>query len=145
VKRRILLGTFALSSGYYDAYYGKACGVRRELERQFSAAFADVDLILTPTSPTPAFAIGEKVDDPLSMYLSDIFTAPINLAGLPALALPSGHDEGLPLSLQIIGRPFAEADLLRVGRAFERATAAPALAATLGGTIAHGSVKGAPS
>ena len=133
VKRRILLGTFALSSGYYDAYYGKACGVRRELERQFSAAFADVDLILTPTSPTAAFAIGEKVDDPLSMYLSDIFTAPINLAGLPALALPSGNDQGLPLSLQLIGRPFAEADLLRVGRAFERATGAPAMPASLGG------------
>jgi aspartyl-tRNA(Asn)/glutamyl-tRNA(Gln) amidotransferase subunit A len=144
VKRRILLGTFALSSGYYDAYYGKACGVRRELERQFSAAFADVDLILTPTSPTPAFAIGEKVDDPLSMYLSDIFTAPINLAGLPALALPSGHDQGLPLSLQLIGRPFAEAELLRVGRAFERATAAPALAPTLGGVSAH-CAEGAPS
>jgi aspartyl-tRNA(Asn)/glutamyl-tRNA(Gln) amidotransferase subunit A len=141
VKRRILLGTFALSSGYYDAYYGKACGVRRELERQFSAAFADVDLILTPTSPTPAFAIGEKVDDPLSMYLSDIFTAPINLAGLPALALPSGNDQGLPLSLQLIGRPFAEADLLRVGRAFERATGAPAMPANLGGTVG-GSIGG---
>jgi aspartyl-tRNA(Asn)/glutamyl-tRNA(Gln) amidotransferase subunit A len=145
VKRRILLGTFALSSGYHDAFYGKACGVRRELERQFSAAFADVDLILTPTSPTPAFAIGEKVDDPLSMYLSDIFTAPINLAGLPALALPSGQDQGLPLSLQLIGRPFAEADLLRVGRAFERATSAPALPAVLGGAIGDGRGEGAAS
>jgi aspartyl-tRNA(Asn)/glutamyl-tRNA(Gln) amidotransferase subunit A len=149
VKRRILLGTFALSSGYYDAYYGKACGVRRELERQFSAAFADVDLILMPTSPTPAFAIGEKVDDPLSMYLSDIFTAPINLAGLPALALPSGNDGGLPLSLQLIGRPFAEADLLRVGRAFERITGAPAMPVVLGGrdarTTAGADRTGAPS
>jgi aspartyl-tRNA(Asn)/glutamyl-tRNA(Gln) amidotransferase subunit A len=145
VKRRILLGTFALSSGYYDAYYGKACGVRRELERQFSAAFADVDLILTPTSPTPAFAIGEKVADPLSMYLSDIFTAPINLAGLPALALPSGHDQGLPLSLQIIGRPFAEADLLRVGRAFERATDVPVLPTRLGGAIVDRFAGGAAS
>jgi aspartyl-tRNA(Asn)/glutamyl-tRNA(Gln) amidotransferase subunit A len=141
VKRRILLGTFALSSGYYDAYYGKACGVRRELERQFSAAFAEVDLIVTPTSPTPAFAIGEKVDDPLAMYLSDIFTAPINLAGLPALALPSGNDQGLPLSLQLIGRPFAEADLLRVGRAFERATGAPAMPAGLGAAL-RGSTDG---
>jgi aspartyl-tRNA(Asn)/glutamyl-tRNA(Gln) amidotransferase subunit A len=145
VKRRILLGTFALSSGYYDAYYGKACGVRRELERQFGAAFADVDLILTPTSPTPAFAIGEKVDDPLSMYLSDIFTAPINLAGLPALALPSGQDHGLPLSLQLIGRPFAEADLLRLGRAFERATGAPTLPAMLGGAIVGECGAGVPS
>jgi aspartyl-tRNA(Asn)/glutamyl-tRNA(Gln) amidotransferase subunit A len=136
VKRRILLGTFALSSGYYDAYYGRACGVRRELERQFASAFADVDLILMPTSPTPAFGIGEKVDDPLAMYLSDIFTAPINLAGLPALALPSGHDRGLPLSLQLIGRPFAEADLLRVGRAFERASGVPAMPARLGGEVA---------
>ena len=94
VKRRIMLGTFALSSGYYDAYYGRACGVRRELERQFAAAYASVDVIVMPTSPTPAFAIGEKVDDPLSMYLSDIFTAPINLAGLPALAVPSGERPG---------------------------------------------------
>ena len=133
VKRRILLGTYALSSGYYDAYYGRACGVRRELERQFASAFAEVDLIVTPTSPTAAFRIGEKVDDPLSMYLSDIYTAPINLAGLPAVALPSGLDpEGLPLSLQLVGRPFAEADLLRVGRAFERVTGAPSLPETLG-------------
>jgi aspartyl-tRNA(Asn)/glutamyl-tRNA(Gln) amidotransferase subunit A len=128
VKRRILLGTFALSSGYYDAYYGRACGVRRELERQFAAAFTEVDFVVTPTSPTAAFAIGEKVDDPLEMYLSDIYTAPINLAGLPAVALPSGLDpSGLPLSLQLVGRPFAEADLLRVARSLERVTGAPAL------------------
>jgi len=128
VKRRILLGTFALSSGYYDAYYARACGVRRELERQFAAAFAEVDFIVTPTSPTAAFAIGEKVDDPLSMYLSDIYTAPINLAGLPAVAIPSGLDDrGLPLSLQLVGRPFAESELLRVARSFERVTGAPSL------------------
>jgi aspartyl-tRNA(Asn)/glutamyl-tRNA(Gln) amidotransferase subunit A len=137
VKRRILLGTFALSSGYHEAYYGRACGVRRELQRQFAAAFASVDFIVTPTSPTAAFAIGERVDDPLAMYLSDIYTAPVNLAGLPAIALPSGLDpNGLPLSLQLVGKPFAEADLLRVGRSYERAAGPPRLPSLDTGTTA---------
>jgi len=122
VKRRILLGTFALSSGYYDAYYGRARGVLEGLRQQFRSAFSTVDVIVSPTSPTAAFAIGEKVDDPLDMYLQDIFTTAASLAGLPALAVPSGFDrEGLPLSLQIMGRPFEETVVLRVGRAFELA------------------------
>ena len=124
VKRRILLGTFALSSGYYDAYYGRARSVRTALRRQFQQALREVDVILTPTCPSGAFGIGEKIDDPLSMYLSDIYTAPINLAGLPAVAVPSGLDsKGMPLSLQIVGRPFEEATVLRVARAFERENA----------------------
>ena len=123
VKRRILLGTFALSSGYYDAYYGRAQAVRRALSRQFDEAFEQVDVIVTPTSPTGAFALGEKLDDPLAMYLADVFTTAPSLAGLPALSLPSGLDgEGLPLGLQILGRPMDEASVLRVGRAFEVAT-----------------------
>ncbi len=121
VKRRIMLGTFALSSGYHDAYYGRARGVVEAMRHQFGAAFERVDLIASPTAPAGAFALGEKVDDPLAMYLSDIFTTPANLTGLPAVALPSGLDErGLPLSLQLIGRPFEEALLLRAARAFER-------------------------
>ena len=120
VKRRILLGTFALSAGYYDAYYGKARGVLKGLRQQFRSAFEEVDVIVSPTSPTGAFAIGEKVDDPLEMYLQDIYTTAASLAGLPALAVPSGFDrEGMPLSLQIMGRPFEDAIVLRVGRAFE--------------------------
>ncbi len=121
VKRRILLGTFALSAGYYDAYYGRARGVLLALERQFRRAFETVDLIATPTAPGAAFALGEKSGDPLAMYLSDIFTTPASLAGLPALALPCGSDaRGLPLSLQLMAAPFAEAMLLRSARAFER-------------------------
>ena len=120
VKRRILLGTVALSSGYYDAYYGRARAVRAALRRQFEAAFEEVDVVVTPTSPTAAFRQGEKVDDPLAMYLSDIFTAPANLAGLPAAALPSGRDDaGLPLSLQITGRAFDEGTVMRLARACE--------------------------
>ncbi len=113
VKRRIMLGTFALSSGYYDAYYGRAQRARAELAREVDAAFRSVDLLLTPTTPTAAFRLGEKLEDPVAMYLSDVFTVPANLAGIPAIAVPSGHDRsGLPLSLQIMGRPFAEGDLL---------------------------------
>ena len=120
VKRRIILGTFALSSGYYDAYYGRARGVLRALRRQFTTAFESVDLIVTPTTPGAAFALGERTGDPLSMYLSDIFTTPASLAGLPATAIPCGRDEaGLPLSLQIIAAPFEETGLLRAARAFE--------------------------
>jgi len=121
VKRRILLGSFALSSGYYDAYYGRASGVLRALKRQFRAAFGRVDLIATPTTPGAAFALGEKSGDPLAMYLSDIFTTPASLSGLAAVALPCGIDAaGLPLSLQLMAAPFDEARLLRTARAFER-------------------------
>src|SRR5438045_9155085 len=100
-----MLGTFALSSGYYEAYYGRAQAVRARLRADFDEAFRRFDFLLTPTTPEPAFKIGEKTDDPLSMYLSDIFTAPANLVGIPAIAVPSGFSTGrLPLSLQIVGR-----------------------------------------
>jgi len=121
VKRRIILGTFALSSGYYDAYYGRARGVLLALKGQFHAAFGVVDLIATPTTPGAAFALGEKTGDPLTMYLSDIFTTPASLAGLAAVALPCGLSaSGLPLSLQLMAAPFDEARLLSSARAFER-------------------------
>jgi len=121
VKRRIMIGTFALSSGYYDAYYGRAQAVRARLRRDFDDAFRTVDFLLTPTTPEPAFPIGAKTADPLSMYLSDVFTAPANLVGIPAIALPSGLSrEGLPLSLQVMGRHFDERGLFRVGAFFER-------------------------
>ncbi|MEO8504435.1 MAG: Asp-tRNA(Asn)/Glu-tRNA(Gln) amidotransferase subunit GatA [Acidobacteriota bacterium] len=124
VKRRIMLGTFALSSGYYEAYYGRARGALEGLREQFAAAFRAVDVIATPTSPTGAFALGERVDDPLTMYLSDIFTVPANLVGLPGIAVPSGMDaRALPLSLQLLGRPFGERTILRAARAFEAAVA----------------------
>lgn len=123
VKRRIMLGTYALSSGYYDAYYVKAQKVRTLIMRDFTTAFADVDLMLTPVAPTPAFKIGEKINDPLQMYLSDIFTIPVNLAGTCALSLPAGFSaEGLPIGLQLIGRPFGEQTILRAGYTFEQAT-----------------------
>ncbi|HEY3569031.1 MAG TPA: Asp-tRNA(Asn)/Glu-tRNA(Gln) amidotransferase subunit GatA [Thermoanaerobaculia bacterium] len=121
VKRRIMLGTFALSSGYYEAYYGRARGVLERMRHELDAAFRAADLLATPTTPSAAFRLGEKVDDPLAMYLSDVFTTPANLTGLPAVAVPSGTDAGgLPLSLQILGRPFDEAGVLRAARAFER-------------------------
>jgi aspartyl-tRNA(Asn)/glutamyl-tRNA(Gln) amidotransferase subunit A len=120
VKRRIMLGTFALSSGYYEAYYGKAHGVLGRLRRELGAALAKADVIVTPTTPGGAFGLGEKTGDPLTMYLSDVFTTPASLTGLPAVAVPSGLDgRGLPLSLQILGRSFAEATVFRVARAFE--------------------------
>ncbi len=120
VKRRIILGTYVLSSGYYDAYYRKAGQVRTLMRGDFDAAFTKVDLIATPVSPTCAFKIGEKTDDPLTMYLSDIFTIPINLAGLPALSLPCGFDgKGLPIGLQIIGRPLGEALILQAASVLE--------------------------
>ena len=121
VKRRIMLGTFALSSGYYEAYYGRARAVLERMRRELAAAFAAADLVATPTSPTAAFRLGEKMDDPLAMYLNDIFTTPASLVGLPAVAVPSGMDEeGLPLSLQLMGPPFGEARVLKAARAFER-------------------------
>jgi len=123
VKRRIMLGTFALSSGYYDAYYGRAQAVRAKLRADFAAAFARVDYLLTPTTPETAFPIGAKTDDPLAMYLSDIFTAPANLVGIPAIAIPSGFSrEHLPLSLQIMAPHFAERALFRAANFFERET-----------------------
>ncbi|HKQ09170.1 MAG TPA: Asp-tRNA(Asn)/Glu-tRNA(Gln) amidotransferase subunit GatA [Blastocatellia bacterium] len=113
VKRRIMLGTYALSAGYYDAYYGKAQKVRSLIERDFRNAFAACDVIATPTAPTPAFKLGEKADDPLAMYLSDIFTITANLAGVPGISLPCGlSSEGLPIGVQLIGRHFDEARLL---------------------------------
>ena len=121
VKRRIMLGTHALSSGYYDAYYLKAQKVRTLIREDFTRAFTQVDALVTPTSPVPAFKLGEKVDDPLSMYLMDVCTLPCNLAGLPGLSLPCGFTQaGLPIGLQLMGRPFDEAKLLRIARAFER-------------------------
>ena len=123
VKRRIMLGTFSLSSGYYDAYYGRAQGVRARLRNDFASAFDKYDFLLTPTTPEPAFKIGAKTDDPLSMYLSDIFTAPANLVGIPAIAIPSGFSpEGLPLSLQIMAPHFRERALFRAAAGFERET-----------------------
>src|SRR3954451_14422540 len=121
VKRRIMLGTFALSSGYYEAYYGRARGVLERMRHELDAALGQADLLVTPTTPSAAFRLGEKVDDPLAMYLSGVFTTPANLAGLPGIAVPSGTDaDGLPLSLQILGRPFDEAGVFRAARAFER-------------------------
>lgn len=124
VKRRIILGAFVLSSGYYDAYYLKAQKVRALIKKDFEEAFKEVDVILTPVAPTPAFKIGEKIDDPLAMYLSDIFTASVNLAGLPAISIPVKKYElakdGLPIGFQLIGKPFREADILGIGRYYER-------------------------
>jgi aspartyl-tRNA(Asn)/glutamyl-tRNA(Gln) amidotransferase subunit A len=121
VKRRIMLGTYVLSSGYYDAYYLRAQKVRRLILGDFEAAFEQADAILTPTSPTPAFKRGERANDPLSMYLSDVYTISVNLAGLPAISVPSGFTEsGLPIGLQVIGKAFGEADLFAIAHAFEQ-------------------------
>ena len=122
VKRRIMLGTYALSAGYYDAWYLKAQKVRTLIRREFDAAFQKYDALVTPTSPTVPFRIGEKVDDPLSMYLSDVCTLPINIAGVPAVSVPAGFADGLPVGMQVIGRPFAEETILRVAYAYEQAT-----------------------
>ena len=120
VRRRIMLGTYTLSAGYYDAYYNKALKVRRLIKNDFDAAFLQVDVLLTPVAPTQAFKIGEKTDDPLAMYLSDICTVTVNLAGLPALSLPCAFANNLPVGMQLIGAPLSEALLLRVGCAFEQ-------------------------
>ena len=123
VKRRIMLGTYALSSGYYDAYYLKAQKVRTLIQNDFLNAFEKVDVILSPVAPTPAFRIGEKVNDPLQMYLSDIFTIPVNLAGTCGISVPAGFSgEGLPIGVQLIGRPFGEERILQAAYAFEQAT-----------------------
>jgi aspartyl-tRNA(Asn)/glutamyl-tRNA(Gln) amidotransferase subunit A len=122
VKRRIMLGTYALSAGYYDAYYLKAQKVRTLLTRDFDEAFRKVDAIVTPTSPTAAFKLGEKVDDPLAMYLADIYTVTADLAGIPGIAVPCGETrEKLPIGLQILGMHFGEATILRLAHAFEKA------------------------
>ena len=123
VKRRIMLGTYALSAGYYDAYYLKAQQVRTLIRMDFQKALETCDALVTPVAPTTAFRLGEKTADPLTMYLSDIFTISVNLAGLPALSVPCGFDRaGLPIGLQVIGRPFDEATVLRVGHAYEQST-----------------------
>ncbi|MDB5406792.1 MAG: gatA 3 [Rhodospirillales bacterium] len=122
VQRRILIGTYVLSAGYYDAYYLKAQRVRTLIARDFAEAYKQVECILTPTTPSTAFAIGEKSDDPIAMYLNDVFTVPVNLAGLPGISVPAGlGEDGLPLGLQVIGRAFDEATILRVAGVIERA------------------------
>ena len=122
VKRRIMLGTYALSAGYYEAYYLKAMKIRTLIKRDFDEAFARFDVLATPTSPTTAFKLGERLDDPLAMYLSDVFTVTANAAGIPALTVPCGFDQGLPVGLQLLGRPFDEETILRAAHAYEQAT-----------------------
>ncbi|RLC57932.1 MAG: Asp-tRNA(Asn)/Glu-tRNA(Gln) amidotransferase GatCAB subunit A, partial [Chloroflexi bacterium] len=128
VKRRIMIGTYALSAGYYDAYYVKAQRVRTLIRREFDAAFEKHDVLVAPVSPTPAFKIGEKIDDPLQMYLTDVCTIPVSIAGLPGISVPCGFataDDGarLPIGLQIIARPFDEATMFRTAHAYEQSTA----------------------
>jgi aspartyl-tRNA(Asn)/glutamyl-tRNA(Gln) amidotransferase subunit A len=127
VKRRVMLGTYALSSGYYDAYYGRAQRVRTKIAEDFAAAFADFDFVVTPTSPSVAFGLGERTDDPLAMYMSDFFTVPMSLAGIPAISIPAGRAEPegggpqLPVGFQIAAPAFAEQRLLDAAHALERA------------------------
>ncbi len=122
VRRRILIGTYVLSAGYYDAYYLKAQQVRTLIAQDFARAFERCDAILTPTAPSAAFALGEKMDDPIAMYLNDVFTVPVNMAGLPGISVPAGlSGDGLPLGLQVIGRAFDEATVLRVAGVIESA------------------------
>ncbi|MBK5251897.1 MAG: Asp-tRNA(Asn)/Glu-tRNA(Gln) amidotransferase subunit GatA [Peptostreptococcaceae bacterium] len=122
VKRRIMLGTYSLSSGYYDAYYNRGLKVRTLIKQEFEKAFETYDFILTPTTPTTAFKIGEKSDDPLEMYMSDICTVPVNIAGVPAISLPCGFKDGLPVGMQLIGKFFDEATLIRAAYSFEKAS-----------------------
>ncbi|TAK76728.1 MAG: Asp-tRNA(Asn)/Glu-tRNA(Gln) amidotransferase subunit GatA [Gammaproteobacteria bacterium] len=122
VQRRIMIGTYALSAGYYDAYYLKAQKIRRLIRQDFDEAFKKVDVILSPTTPTPAFKLGEKMSDPISMYLSDIYTIAINLAGLPGMSLPAGFVNKLPIGMQLIGNLFGEAKLLNIGHAYQTVT-----------------------
>jgi aspartyl-tRNA(Asn)/glutamyl-tRNA(Gln) amidotransferase subunit A len=135
VRRRILIGTYVLSAGYYDAYYRKAQRVRALIARDFRQAFEKVDAILAPTAPTPAFAIGEMMDDPIAMYLNDVFTVPASLAGLPAISVPAGlSSDGLPLGLQLIGRAFDEETVLKVAGVLESAAAFTHRPSGFGGT-----------
>jgi len=122
VKRRILVGTYALSHGYYDAYYLQAQKVRRLIQQDFLNAFKDVDVLMSPVTPSPAFAQGEKTTDPVAMYLEDVFTIAINLAGIPAMSVPAGFVDGLPVGLQIIGDHFSEARLLNAAHQFQQVT-----------------------
>ena len=122
VKRRIMIGTYALSAGYYDAYYLQAQKIRRMIKNDFLAAYEQVDVILSPTSPTPAFPIGEKIDDPVSLYLTDIYTITANLAGVPGIALPAGFSNGLPVGMQLLGPYFSEARLLNIAHQYQQAT-----------------------
>ncbi len=122
VKRRIMLGTYALSAGYYDAYYLKAQKVRTLIKQEFDQAFGKYDALVTPTSPTVAFKLGEKLEDPMQMYLSDVCTLPINIAGIPAISIPAGFADNLPMGMQIMGKPFSEETLLRIAYAYEQAT-----------------------
>ncbi|HEY7610539.1 MAG TPA: Asp-tRNA(Asn)/Glu-tRNA(Gln) amidotransferase subunit GatA [Alphaproteobacteria bacterium] len=132
VRRRVLIGTYVLSAGYYDAYYIKAQKVRARIAEDFEQAYKQADVILTPATPGPAFAIGEKMDDPIAMYLNDVFTVPVNLSGLPGISVPAGLTaDGLPLGLQIIGRAFDEETLLRAAEVLERAAGFKALPATI--------------
>jgi len=126
VKRRIMLGTYALSAGYYDAYYVKAQKVRTLIKADFDAAFEQVDALVAPTSPTVAFPLGARLDDPVAMYLSDACTLPVNVAGLPGISVPCGLSEGLPVGLQFIARAWDEAGLFRVSHAYEAITASAA-------------------
>ena len=120
VKRRIMIGTYVLSSGYYDAYYLKAQKVRRLIKNDFNNIFQKVDAILTPSTPSSAFKVGDKSNDPVSMYLNDIFTVPVNLAGLPGISIPAGLDKkGYPLGLQIIGKSFDEQNILNIAYSME--------------------------
>jgi aspartyl-tRNA(Asn)/glutamyl-tRNA(Gln) amidotransferase subunit A len=121
-KRRIMLGTYTLSAGYYDAYYKKAMAVRTLIKKDFEDAFRKVDAIITPVSPTPPWKLGEKIDDPLKMYLSDIFTITANLAGIPGLSVPIGFVNKLPVGMQIFGPQFSESKLFQIGNAYEQAT-----------------------
>jgi aspartyl-tRNA(Asn)/glutamyl-tRNA(Gln) amidotransferase subunit A len=123
VKRRIMLGTYALSSGYYDAYYGRAQRVRTKIADDFRDAFGRVDVVVTPTSPTVAFKLGERTENPLAMYLSDYFTVPMSLAGIPAVSIPAGLADGLPVGLQLAGPAFSESRILDAAYALERAIA----------------------
>src|SRR4030065_105673 len=125
VKRRIMLGTYALSAGYYEAYYVKAQKVRTLISREFAAAFTKCDALVTPTSPPVPFRIGEMKDTPLQMYLSDVCTMPMNIAGIPGISVPAGFVDGLRVGLRIIGRPFSEETLFRVAYAYEQATEWP--------------------
>ncbi|MFQ5474159.1 MAG: amidase family protein, partial [Dehalococcoidia bacterium] len=127
VKRRIMLGTYTLSAGYYDAYYLKAQKVRTVIRREFDAAFEDHDVLVSPVTPTPAFKIGEKTDDPLQMYLNDVFTIPANIAGLPGISVPCGFVDSpdgkrLPVGVQVLAKPFDEESMFRVAYAYEQST-----------------------
>lgn len=133
VKRRIMLGTFSLSAGFYDAYFVKAAKVRTVILNDFKAILKDHDFILGPVAPTTAFGIGDKISDPVTMYMNDILTIPVNLAGLPGLSLPAGFSNGLPIGMQLIGRPFDESTLYKAGYAFEQNTAFHQEIPTLGG------------